>query len=65
MVEALPCSGCFTTYMGAHFSTVEMDNAIRFSIASGPLEGVCTCGIVPDGPAGSAVSFNILQGLKC
>ena len=26
--------------MGAHFSTVEMDNAIRFSIVSGPLQGV-------------------------
>ena len=25
--------------MGVHFSTVKMDNAIRFSIVSGPLEG--------------------------
>ena len=40
MVEAFPCSGCFTTCIGAHFSAVEMDNAIRFSIVFGPLEGV-------------------------
>ena len=36
VVEAFHCSDCFTTYMGAHFSTVEMDNMIRFS----PLESV-------------------------
>ena len=32
VVEALPCSGCFPTCMGAHFPAVEQDNAIRFSI---------------------------------
>ena len=52
--------------MGVHFSTVKMDNAIRFSIVSGPSEGVKgTYGIVPNGPAGSPTSFNISQGLKC
>ena len=45
--------------MGEHFSAVEMDNAIRFSIESGPVA------VVPNGPAGSAMSFNIRQGLKC
>ena len=40
LVEALPCSGYFTTCMSVHFPTVEMDNAIQFSIVSGPLKGV-------------------------
>ena len=40
MVEALPCSGYFTTCIGAHFPAVEMDNAIKFSIVSDPLEGI-------------------------
>ena len=40
VVESLLCSGCFTTCMGAHFSAVDMGNTIRFSIVSGPLEGV-------------------------
>ena len=40
MVEAFPCSGCFTTCIGVHFSAVEMDTEIQFSIVSGPLEGV-------------------------
>ena len=26
VVEAVPCSGCFTIYMGAQFSIVELDN---------------------------------------
>ena len=39
MVETLPCYGCFTTSMGSHFPTVEMDNMIRFSIVSDPLKG--------------------------
>ena len=40
MIEALPCSGYFTTCMGAHFLTVDKDNVIRFSIVSNPLNGV-------------------------
>ena len=51
--------------MVAHFATVEMDIEIGFSILSGPFECQGTCGIVPNGPAGLAVSFNIHQGLKC
>ena len=50
--------------MCVHFSAVEMDNAIRFSIVSGPIVGVKVL-IVPNSPVGSAVSFNIRQGLKC
>ena len=40
VVEAFPFSGCFTTCMGVHFSTVEMDNVTQLSIESGPLEGI-------------------------
>ena len=58
----LPCSGCFITCMGAHFPAVALDNAIRFSTFPG-CQG--SCGIVPNGPAGSVVSFNISQDLKC
>ena len=58
----LPCSACFITCMGAHFPAVALDNAIRFSTFPG-CQG--SCGIVPNGPAGSVVSFNISQDLKC
>ena len=34
MVEVLPCSGCFTTCMGAHFHAVQLDNTISFSTLS-------------------------------
>ena len=34
VVEALPCSVCFATCMGAFFSTVELDNAIQLSTLS-------------------------------
>ena len=34
VVEILPCSGCFITYIGAHFPVVELDNAIQFSTFS-------------------------------
>ena len=48
--------------MGVHFSIVEMDNMIWFI----PLESVrVPVASVPNGPAGSAVSFNIGQDLKC
>ena len=36
--DILPCSGCFVTCMGAHFPTVELDNAIRLSTLSRMLE---------------------------
>ena len=39
-VEALPCSGCFTTCLGAHFPTVQKNNVVWFSIVSGLLKGV-------------------------
>ena len=38
----------FITCMGAHFSAVELDNAIRFSTLPG-CQG--SCGIVPNGHA--------------
>ena len=41
---------------------VELDNAIRFSTLPGCLG---SSGIVLNEPAGSAISFNIRQGLKC
>ena len=66
MVEAFHCAGCFTTCMAAHFSTVEMDNAIQFGIVFGFLEDFRVPVIVPNGPAGLPVSFNIgRQDLKC
>ena len=34
VVEVLPCSGCFISCMGAGFTAVELDNAIRFSTLS-------------------------------
>ena len=40
VVEALPCSGCFTTCMGVRFPTVDMDNATCFSILSDLLKDV-------------------------
>ena len=61
-VEVLSCSGCFITCMGAHVPAAELDNAIWFSILSGCQD---SCGIVPNGHAGSVGSFNICQGLKC
>ena len=61
VLEVLPCSGCFITCMSAHFPAVEVDNAIQFSILSRMSVWI----IVPNGPAGSVVSFNIRQGLKC
>ena len=39
--------------MGAHFSTVKLDNAIRVST------------LIPNRPVGSVISFNLGQGLKC
>ena len=62
VVEVLSCYGCLITCMGAHFPTVELDNPIRFRIFPGCLG---SCGIVPDGPTGLVVSFNIGQRLKC
>ena len=50
------------TSMGVHFPAV--DWIMRSGLASFPgCQG--SCGIVPNGPAGSVVSFNICQGLKC
>ena len=48
--------------MGVHLPAVELDNAIRLASFPGCQD---SCGIVPNGPVGSVVSFNISQGLKC
>ena len=32
VVEAFPCAGCFTTCLSAHFSAVEMNNAIGLAL---------------------------------
>ena len=57
-VKVLPRSGCFITCIGAHFPTVELDNA-TFPECQG------SCSIVPNGHTSLVVSFNIHQGLKC
>ena len=36
--DILSCCGCFVTCMGAHFPTVELDNAIQLSTISRMLE---------------------------
>ena len=62
VVGVFPCSACFITYMSAHFHTVRLNNAIRFSTLfrmSGFL------GHSSKWSFGSVVSFNIRQGLKC
>ena len=37
--EALQRTGRFTAFMGAHFSAVDLDSAIRFGNVPGPFKG--------------------------
>ena len=58
----LKFSGCFITYMGAHFP--QLNWITQSGLAPFPgCQG--SCGIVPNGAAGSVVSFSIHEDLKC
>ena len=49
--------------MDVHFPTVELDLTQSGLVPFPGCQG--SCDIVPNGPAGSVVSFNIFQCLKC
>ena len=61
VIEVCQCSGSFITCIGVQFRAV--DWIMRSGLASFP---VCqgSCGIVPNGPTGSGVSFSIHHSLK-
>ena len=55
VVKTLPCSGCFTACMSAHFPVVKLGYADRMT----------HCGMVPNGVAGS-IEFQLtsLRGIE-
>ena len=53
VVEALHCSDCFPACRGAHFAVCEEDHGTGLVLRLVLLGCQGSCGIVPNGPAGS------------
>ena len=51
MVQILPCSGCFTACMNAHFLIVKL----------GYTDRITHCGMVPNGGVADSIEFQFMS----